>query len=150
MVIYIEINQSEFLPAGVMFVNKYRLQHGDISLAYGDRGQLAEAKAVEQIVLEYLYKHKKIEDEHYRAAQIFRSWQDAYRAKFGNYVMSRYGEEKTGGGSGEEDKRYIIIIRQLTKEEADILEMLFGYKALLVRYNPVLEKLTKLMDNLCA
>lgn len=140
-----ELNQAEFLPAGIMFVNKYRLQHGDVSLAYGDRGQLAEAKAIEQTVLEYLYMHKRIESEHYRAAQTFRAWQDAYRAKWGNYVLMRYGQEKSQGSEGYEDRRYVTIIRQLTKEDVDVLEMLFGNKAQLVRYNLVLEKLVKLM-----
>ena len=131
------------LPHGEPFLSKYRLQHGDISLGYGEKGQLAEARAVEKNFLEYLFQKEKIETEEYHSLKTFRAWQISYRSSQSKVITSRYGD--TAKGEPNEDVRYLQVIKQITKSELDAVENLFEQKPKSIPYQNAVYKLCKII-----
>lgn len=153
-----ELNQTEFLPSGIEFVGRFRLQHGDITQRYGDRGQLAEAQVVTHQLLNWMLEREIIDSQHHHDVSIFQIMQEVFRNKQGRTVVSRYGQEKQSSDDNQEDNRYLAIIKQLTKNDIKVIEWMLlanptSHTKLMIKNSPseyvkVLNKLSLAISRL--
>jgi hypothetical protein len=123
-----EIDQSEVLPRGVVFVTPERLAKGDIAVGYNDNGQLVEAKAVVNNILKYLWDEEYITDQQHHDACTLQIWRDMHQTQMGTRKATSSGcEEEIGIRLRAHG--YILLLKRLSLNHQKVIELALETKS---------------------